>query len=348
MDKIPADVLGYLRDAASNLRDGRIERLRLCPLTLAQPLDTLIARRVRLFDEAQQEAVKWGTRIAFSRRLKRSRRTLNGTFDLLRVSDDLAVIASSLGSDEHLAGPQRLVDRAYPIARRPFFSTRTLIRLIEHMAERRGWTAVSRDATGYHRRSHRLRRDMAEQAPSEAAREMAEQGRQLHATLVSFRGQKQREMLRVKFDRNAAISVRCGDPTLAFHDLMLAGIAQSLLVDDAYRVTTVPVVEEQDVVELVFPNAPFQEFDTMRGLCKAIRQTDGLNVSIVHLNPYLQAQVLDFFTGAAVELVVVDQRRVSLIPRSANCTAAMRRIATSVFQNFGEATATRVRMADNG
>jgi len=77
-----------------------------------------------------------------------------------------------------------------------------------------------------------------------------------------------------------------------------------------------------------------------------VRKADGLNVSVIHLNPYLQSQILDFFTGDAVELLVTSPGRVSLLPRSSDCGSTIERIATTIYRHFGEAKARRIRLEE--
>jgi hypothetical protein len=123
-------------------------------------------------------------------------------------------------------------------------------------------------------------------------------------------------------------------------------VAEALQGDETYDVTRAQEPVEQESVELEFQDDTFDSYDAMRSLCKAVRQADGLNVSIIHLNPYLQAQILDFYTGAAIEMLVTDMRNVSLIPRSADCTASMERVATTIYRYFGEAKPKRARVSE--
>jgi hypothetical protein len=347
---VPPAAESFLADARDALRLRKIERLRLYPLILRQPLDRLIARRRRLYDSVDIRQTHAGYEVAFNRQLKRSKthpdgRLCTGTFSLLIINEQLVVVASSLTGDDHLNGPDRWVKNAYPLARRPFFPSNSLIQRIEAFAASRAWEPISVDAIGYHRHSQRLRRDMDPQPPAEVAREMAEQGRRVHKLLVSYRHNAV-ETARIKFDRNCTATIEKGSPATALRELILPGVSEALQGGEAYEVERAEEPAEQESVELEFQDEPFDSYDSMRSLCDAVRHADGLNVSIIHLNPYLQAQILDFFTGAAIEMLVTDTRVVSLIPRSSGCGAAMERVATTIYRYFGEAKPKRTRVSE--
>jgi hypothetical protein len=345
---LPAPVEGFLADAKDALRDRKIERLRLYPLLLRTSVQSLIARRQRLYDAVIFEAVRYGYDVKFERKLKRSKANLEGriskgVFSILVVSPQIAIVASTLAGDDNVNGPRRFTAKSYPLARRPFFPSTALVRLIDKFAADRRCTPTCLDATGYHRQSRRPRREFERQSPTDAAREMAEQGRQIHRMLVGFRYEG-RETTRLYFDRNASITLLKGSPQAAVKDLMLPAMHETLVADKTYEVVRTPEPIDQESVELDFQEEPFDSYEAMRTLCDAIRQGDGLNVAIIHLNPYLQAQVLDFFTGEAVEMLVTDARSVSLIPRSVNCGETIERIATTIFRYFGEAKPKRARL----
>lgn len=347
---LPAAVEACLDQARRDLQRRRIDRLHLAPLILREPLAALIGRRRRLFDSVTFERMDYGHEVRFRRRLKRTEkhpegRECLGSFKLLELSDHLVLTASDLTGDDHKHGPSRFADKAYPLARRPFFRSVVLIDLIETFSKEHGYTPRALDTWAYHRKSRKLRRDLERQPPSTAAREMAEQNRFVHQMLVSFRNQEV-EAAKLSFDRHATLNVIKGDPALAVRALLLAGIQKSLASDATYQVERTVKQDQQQIVALNFPEAPFDSYDAMRSLCSAVRQCDGLNVSIVHLNPYLQAQILDFFTGAAVEMLVTDERNVSLIPRSSRSSVALQRVATAILSHFGEAKPKRMRLVD--
>jgi hypothetical protein len=151
-------------------------------------------------------------------------------------------------------------------------------------------------------------------------------------------------MARLSFDRNVTSTVIRGNPSLALKELILPGLFKANAADATYEVVRAPQPMNQEVVELDFADEPFDSHDAMRLLCDAVRQGDGLNVAIVHLNPYLHAQILDFYSGAAIELVVTDSRSVSLVPRSLDCVGAIQRVATTIFRYFGEGKPRRIQL----
>lgn len=347
---LPAAVEQFLTSAREALNARRIDRLRLYPLILRASLETLITRRKRLFDFVHADPKDYGLEVIFKRHLKWSKnfpdgRDCEGVFHLLSVAEGIIVVASTLVGDHHRYGPTRFTDKAYPLARRPFLPSTTLIRLIERLAANRGWTPTTRDTWGYHRQSRSPRRDLEHQPPADAAREMAEQGRLIHRMKVTFRRQSH-EKARLTFDRNAALTMFRGNPSTALRELVLPGIAEATETNATYEVVRTPEPMKQEVVELDFADEPFDTYDAMRRLCDAVRQGDGLNVAIIHLNPYLHAQILDFFTGAAVELLVTDSRSVSLVPRSGDCGSSIQRVATTIFRHFGEGRPKRGQLTE--
>ncbi len=344
-DAVPPPVEQYLSDARQALRDRRIDGVRFSPLITRMPLAALVERRKRLFDFLHPERKPYGLEVVFRRQLKRSKknpekRECQGQFDILAISEDLALVTSSLTGDENRNGPARFVDKAYPLARRPFFPSTILIRLIEHFAESRSCKATALDTWGFHRQSRSIRRDTEHQPPAAAAREMAEQQRFIHRMKVAFTGQGC-ERTRLSFDRNATVTLHRGNPTSVVTELIMPGVLEAINTEKTYAITRTPEPVKQEIVQLDFVDDPFDSFDAMHTLCDAVRQGEGLSVAVIHLNPYLQAQILDFFTGGAVELLVMDNRSVSILPRSGNCAPTVERVANTIFRHFGEGKSRR-------
>jgi hypothetical protein len=94
------------------------------------------------------------------------------------------------------------------------------------------------------------------------------------------------------------------------------------------------------VVSLRFPEGTFSRVDDIDALCQAVRCGEGVNVTVLHLNPYLHAQVLDYYAGQALDMLILDDASVSLLPRSASASVTIQRVVTMVFRYFGEADVT--------
>src|ERR1035437_4556292 len=299
INSLPPAVGEFLAKAQSRLRDGKTERVRLCPLILRSSLKDLLSRRKRVFDIVEYAEADYGVQVTFTRRLKRSMNHPNGhecigEFNLLSIRDDLRLVCSELASEEHKNGPSRFTEKSYPLARRPFFSSTALVRLIEQYSSTHSWAVTTRDTFGYHRQSRSARRDTERQSPSAAAREMAEQQRQTHRMVVDY-AEGSRRKATLSFDRNAALSVLGGSITDALKNLVFPGVEEAWAKDPTYAVQHCPEPRGQEAVEIEFVDEPFDSYDAMRTLCGAVRRGDGLNVSIIPLNPYLQAQILDFY-----------------------------------------------------
>ena len=328
------------------LRKHRVGRVRLLPLLLEVPLGDLLRRRAGLFQQFTPRAEGYGSAVDFSRLLRPSAgypqgRLVSGSFDILVVSDQLCILASSLPADSHRHGPALLAERAYPLAKRPFLTSPELCRLVGSMADRNDRDPIAVDTMGYDRRIPKFRRDLKQQPVADAFREMSTQGRQVHKVKVSFRDGDGREALLASFDRHAETTVERGVLEMAVSDFLFPAIEVASSAGAEYAVQRSERLADQEVLQLAFAQDLFLDRDDMRDLCEALRKGDGLSVTTMHLNPYLHAQVLDFFTGAAVELLVTDERTVSVIPRSGNCRSTLEKIAETVFSYFGEAAVTR-------
>lgn len=346
MPQLPPSVASYLQDQATALRKHRVGRVRLLPVLLEVPLADLLRRRAAFFRQLALRTEGFGLVVEFSRLLRPSAgyprgRLVSGTFDILIVSDRLCILASSLPADSHCHGPVVLAECAYPLAKRPFLTSLELCRLVGSTADRNGWEAIAVDAMGYDRKTLAFRRDSKCQAVDDAFREMTAQGRQVHKVKVSFREEDGRQALRAWFDRHAETTIQRGDLGSAVRDFLFPAIEAVSSAGAEFAVPRSERLADQEVLQIAFAEDLFLEHGDMNGLCEALRKGDGLSVTTMHLNPYLQAQILDFFTGAAVELLVTDERTISLIPRSGNCRSTLEKIAQTVFYYFGEATVNR-------
>jgi len=349
LPNLPANIANQLASYTNSLQNGTTKLLRLSPLMLRQPIERLLARRVSLFSRWEYKLATFGYTIDFSRKLKASEenpqgREIAGTFDLLKLEDDICLIFSSLPQEADTHGPRLLAKKAYPLARRPFLPSATLLGLIRAVEKANGWQAISLDAMGYDVETRRFRRDMKRQPADLAAAEMNEQRRQIHRMLISFEGKNRKEHMRVSLDRYARAVVHIGDVSLALSALVIPAVRAAQAKSETYNVDHSPDPSRQEMVEIQFRDDALAKYADMEKLCRALREHDGLSVTIIHLNPYLQAQVLDFLTGAAVEMAVMDSRTVSLVPRAGDCRETIPRIAAQVFRSFGEAELSRRRV----
>jgi len=350
MDKsTPSPVLRYLNAQETALSRRRIWRLGLTPLMLVVDIAEFLRRRTRIFCECRLQQTDFGCRAQVARKLKPAGkhsdgRTVEGAFDILVISERLCVLASALDPDAHYYGPRLLADYAYPLAKRPFLTSIGLCRLLGAMATKNDWEATALDAMGYDRQTLQFRRDMKRQAVDEAFAEMSQQRRQVHQVKTSFHDGSMPEALTASFNRYAEAIVYRGAVGAAFRDFLLPAVGEVCSQSMAYDVQQMPRPSAQEMVQLVFADEVFSGHDDMKELGKAVQKGEGLSVTAIHLNPYLQAQVLDFFTGAAVELLVMDDRTISLIPRLGDCRSALGRIAETVFYYFGEAEVRRGKL----
>jgi predicted RNA-binding protein YlqC (UPF0109 family) len=182
---------------------------------------------------------------------------------------------------------------------------------------------------------------MKRQPADQAAAEMSEQRRQIHRLLLSFEGKDHKEQLRVSFDRYGRVVMRSGDSCQALKALVIPAADDAADKAKTYEVKHCENASGQEMIEIQFADDTMAKYSDMEKLCRLVREQDGLSVTIVHLNPYLQAQVLDFLAGSAVEMAVMDSRTISLVPRAGDCRETILNIASQVFRSFGEGEVTR-------
>ncbi len=344
---LPLAVQGFLRESSDRLARRETKCVRLYPLVLRHPIEELIRRRSRIFASCTAREGRHGWEVMFATHVRATRawpdgREVRGVFHLLPAGPDTCIVTSSLDAETDRRGPWEFAKRAYPIALRPFVTSQVLQQLVRRMEQVYDLTAVSTDVCGYDVGSRRLRRDWKLQPLDDAAREMAEQHRHLHRALISFADREAREILRVTVDRYGTATVLAGDALRVANDYVLAALRWSASERAKLYVGRALRHAEQMALRMSFEREAFHDYDAMRALCDVVRRPAGLGVTVVHLNPYLQAQVLDFLTGASVELVVMGPRDIHLLPRSGDCGVTLDRIASAVCQFYGEAVLERV------
>jgi len=203
------------------------------------------------------------------------------------------------------------------------------------MAATHGWTALSLDAMGTTETVGSARH--ATQPVRAAMQEMAEQGRP-GATGYSSPSGRTRTVRRCARPRPVwRRSCSTGAVEVVYRDFIGPAIREAQHETKTYDVARAEQPLCSRWCKLRYHDEPFSTFDGMNALCDAVRSCRRVSVTVIHLNPYLQAQILDFFTGAAVELWIMDSNTVSIVPRSAKCQTTLERIATTILGVFGEA-----------
>ena len=267
-------------------------------------------------------------------------RIVDGDFNILEVDDSLAVIASMLPRDLHKSGPELLWTRSYPLALSPFVTSLVLKHTVEKAVADTGWQATCVDASGYCTESRVYRRDTKRQDIACTFAEMAQQERNLHRVELVLCDKAEREQARFSVDRAAQVTVRSGDPVLALAHFIMPMSLRFQQRSKELSIERATKARDQRAVVLTFPEDTFSQNEDLEILCDAIRKAPGLGVTIVHLNPYLLAQVLDYWSGATVGVMVTSNSRMVMVPRCGDVDSAVGRICSTVFQCFGEGVAT--------
>lgn len=343
---LPPDVQEFVEEKASLLRKKAVKRLRFTPLLLTVDLDELLSRRRSHFQRWFCEPHDCGVSVSFTRKIRPTGispigRIVEGSFEILAVSKTFCLLLSSLDSDADDNGPRLFARKAYPLAKRPFISSLVLQHHVTQLAANHNWLPICVDAGGYDKKTQQFRRDMKRQPIDDALAEMSQQGRQLHKVIVSFRNDDRRQIMRVAFDRHCRTVIQKGNVELVLQEFVLPSVEHAKDEAASYCIDRADNPRAQEIVRLSFRGEPFDDIQSMELLCSAIMKGDGLSLSIIHLNPYLQSQVLDFLTGESLDILIMDSHSVCLIPRSSNAGQSMERVAALIFRFFGEAEVSR-------
>jgi hypothetical protein len=210
---------------------------------------------------------------------------------------------------------------------------------VQTLADKRGWKVKTTDMLGYGE-SGSYRRDTEKQELGKALLEMYEQRRRPYTLGVSFRNAEGKESLRGYFKVNGAVALHKGSEVLGpVVYYVIPAVRRFLQEGKTYSaVETCDSPFTQRAVELTFRFQTFEDIERMKEICLNLAEERGLSVSIVHANPYVQAQVVDLLYGAVVSLLIMDPKTVTLVPRSGDCSRTLGRIATSLFRFAGEGT----------
>jgi len=315
--------------------------LRLRPLVIRDEIKRLVQRRKGIWTESVISEEDYGLRVRFRHLVRGSAahpqgRAVSGEFDVTLLSPQACVLASRLNADEDKYGPHSLAQRAYPLGVRPFLRSDQLKRAIDDLGSTRSWDAVSVDVVGFDKETGSFRRDTKNQSLDEAMREMVEQGRQPHRVRLSFRDEEGTEQLRVALDRNAGVALFSGSALVPVAGFVAPAIERCLREDEMYAIPFAESPRSQQALRVVFQEDAFPDIDATREVCNRLRRVRGFAVNVVHANPYLQAQVVDFLCGTTVTLLVLDTSTVTLLPRSPDCSLTMRRVVAALFREIGE------------
>jgi len=303
-----------------------------------------LARRREIWTDTSYRTKEYGYAVEFSSRIRPSHsnpagRAVSGAFDIVAIDKQSCLLVSRLPSEEDALGPELLAERVHPIAARPIVSAEQIRDNVQALAEKRGCEATTTDMLGYDETGS-YRRDTKKQELEKALLEMREQRRRPYSLGVSFRNTDGKEVLRAYFKINGAVALHKGSEVLGpVVYYVIPAVRRFLQEEKTYSaVETCDSPFAQQAVELTFRFQTFEDIERMKEICLNLAEERGLCVSIVHANPYVQAQVVDLLYGAVVSLLIMDQETVTLVPRSGDCSRTLGRIATSLFRFAGEGT----------
>jgi hypothetical protein len=264
-------------------------------------------------------------------------RKLEGCFEVEPLGEGYYLIFSVLDSDVLKDGPQYICERAFPLGKRPFLRFSSILDVISEFGNGGDLEMVGLTTWGLDNSTQAKRRDSKHQPLSKAYGEMVAQQRTPYKMRISFRNEKGSETFRATFDRNLQISVDVGPPDVLASDIMIPSLVRHWEQRHNYSILCQPDARQQEILTKTFPSKTFSSLDRMRNLCEVIRENgEGLGVSILHLNPYLHAQIIDYLAGSAYDLIILDDSTLSLVPQAPDPYGSLERISNLIGQFFLE------------
>jgi len=330
------EIVEYLELQRRELADRHFDALRLYPLILVRSLEDFLAHCGRTFDSWKPQEKGYGYHAAFESVLRNGER-VSGSFDVLTVDEGTLLVVSSLHGRENKYGPERLVGTVYPLALRPLVNVKFLGRTIERFVDSHGARAETTNIMGRHKATTGYALDKERLTIEDAFEQWSDERKDIRRVEFALYDEPGSIVVRVAVDREGVVRVYSGDPGICVESLALSIVQESnSLREQRYALKRADHFLKQQSLDISFDQAVFPDTDRMRELCGKLQEEDGFSVTIRHLNPYLHAQILDFYTGGIIELVILNARTVSLIPVSSRSALLMERSTAIIQDRFGD------------
>ncbi len=95
-------------------------------------------------------------------------------------------------------------------------------------------------------------------------------------------------------------------------------------------------IREPKPLTIDFGQTVFDKPEKNKYLVEAIKQLNGISISVIHGNPYLHASILDLLDGSSYDLWVLSQTRLILVPQLRATTYSLNRVCDHITTKFRE------------
>lgn len=89
-------------------------------------------------------------------------------------------------------------------------------------------------------------------------------------------------------------------------------------------------------LSIVFPEPVFEQVETNKTFIDQVRTIENASVSVIHGNPYVHIQLIDYYDGSSFDLWVIESNRVDIVPQTKASAGSIKRITKHVFNTFAE------------
>lgn len=89
-------------------------------------------------------------------------------------------------------------------------------------------------------------------------------------------------------------------------------------------------------LSIVFSEPLFEKVETNKTFIEQFRTMKNASVSVIHGNPYLHIQLIDYYDGSSFDVWVIESNRVDIVPQTKASAGSIKRITKHVFNTFAE------------
>lgn len=89
-------------------------------------------------------------------------------------------------------------------------------------------------------------------------------------------------------------------------------------------------------LSIVFMEPLFESVDVNKSFIEQFRTIRNASVSVIHGNPYVHMQLLDYYDGSSYDVWVIESNRVDIVPQTKSSAGSIERITKHVFNTFAE------------
>lgn len=306
-------------------------------IATSDPVDAL-----KQFTELEQDVdltANWEEdhyNVSVTRRIKRSERTVSGSFALFRHGDsNVWTAVTGHGPDFFKRGVKWILGKGQPELSNFYASSEDLESVLRETEERLSSRIFVNKAVVY---SHKEEGNISWE--TRPYRFVFDQSRSSdrYVDKLTFEVRRNRELLFDSFvSRNGVVKFAGGDVNLFFNNLLRAyantATEKVELFSEKARSRQTGEIKE---LEIQFNSSPLQHPDNNRDLIDALANLSKSSLTIYHNNPYAHISVLDLVDGSNCDVFVTSSDTISIIPGFRGSMNSLIRIADQIAREFQE------------